>query len=125
MPAAAAALRMLRNVRQKLQGEQEKQEKQPPLVSTESASQLATSKPLPRLLRASELERSRALSNAQTVMPSSLLHNQEQTTDSSLFSSSRASDYMRRTGLRDRLAAAERSQDNSGFFESPASLEAD
>ena len=59
-------------------------------------------------------ERSRALSNAQIVMPSSVLRGKVQQANPM------SSDTFE--GIHRRLADVQRNQDNSGFFESPASV---
>ena len=108
--SAAAALRKLRVARLRLQSEQRNQQ---PLVGSTSAA-LLTSPSVPPLLHADEQERSRALSNAQIVMPSSLLRGKGQqanTVPSDTFE-----------GMHRRLADVQRNQDNSGYFESPASV---
>jgi hypothetical protein len=108
--SAAAALRKLRLARLRLQSGQRNQQ---PLVGSTSAA-LLTSPSVPPLLHADEQERSRALSNAQIVMPSSLLRGKGQqanTVPSDTFE-----------GMHRRLADVQRNQDNSGFFESPASV---
>jgi hypothetical protein len=105
VPAVAAALRKLRLARQRLQTQQKS--RQPLVAST------APHPYVPQLLRAEEQQRSRALINADVVMPSTLLRGTGR---------SDASAYMRRTGLRHRLADVQRNQDNGGFFESPASV---
>ena len=119
MPAAAAALRKLRLARLKMQAEQHSQGA---LIGRAAAAQLASPDSTPPLLRAAEQDRRRALANAQIVVPAARLRAGEQWADSSLFKPSDASAYMRRTGLRHRLADVQRNQDNGGFFESPASV---
>ena len=117
--AAAAALRKLRLARLKMQAEQHNQGA---LIGRAAAAQLASPDSTPPLLRAAEQDRRRALANAQIVVPAARLRAGEQWADSSLFKPSDASAYMRRTGLRHRLADVQRNQDNGGFFESPASV---
>ena len=108
--SAAAALRKLRLARLRLQSEQRNQQ---PLVGSLSAA-LLTSPSVPPLLHADEQERSRALSNAQIVMPSSVLRGKVQQANPMSYEPSE--------GIRRRLADVQSNQDNGGFFESPASV---
>ena len=77
---------------------------------------------VPPLLHAAEHERSRALSNAQFVLPATLFRGNQQLAGTDMFKPSDSSADMHRTGLQHRFADVQRNQDNSGFFESPASV---
>ena len=114
MPAAATALRNLRRARLQMQ---QRRQRQQPLVGHVAAAELAVPDSTPPLLRAAEQEGRRALANAQAVVPAS-----RQWADAGMFKQSGAAAYMRKTGLRHRLAEVQRNKDNSGFFESPASV---
>jgi hypothetical protein len=111
-PAATAA-------RLRLQSEEQNQQ---PLVAAAAVVQPSSRRSVPPLLHAAEHERSRALSNAQIVLPATLLRGNQQLAGTDMFKPSDSSADMRRTGLQHRLADVQRNQDNSGFFESPASV---
>jgi hypothetical protein len=119
VPAATAALRRLRLARERLQMQQRKPQ---PLVATSAAALPASLPFVPPLLHAELQERRRALSNADIVMPSTVLRGKSELAHASLIERSDSSGYMRRTGLRHRLAEVQRNHDNGGFFESPASV---
>jgi hypothetical protein len=119
MPAAESTLRRLSLARHKLQAEQQQHQS---LLGASAAPQRAFRQYVPPLLNVEQQERNRALSNARIVLPATLLRGQGRLDDASLNSRSSSAEYMRPTGLRQRLADVQRNQDNSGFFESPASV---
>jgi hypothetical protein len=114
MPAAQAALRKLRLARHQLQAEQRKRQS--------LAGSAANRFDVPPLLHEEQQERSRALDNARIVLPATLLRGHGRWDGAGSIKGSDASGYMRRTGLQHRLADVQRNKDNSGFFESPASV---
>ena len=119
MPAAQAALRKLRLARHQLQAEQRKRQS---LAGSAASPKSEPRFDVPPLLHAEQQERSRALGNARIVLPATLLRGHGRWDGAGSIKGSDASAYMRRTGLRHRLADVQRDKDNSGFFESPASV---